>query len=248
MTNPLSKPYLSIILPAYNEGRKVAVDVERASGFLDRENLTGEIIVVDDGSTDDTASVAKQASISSDIALNVKRYDQNRGKGYAIRTGVLNSAGRYVMFADCGCCVPYHHAKKGLDLISSDGCAIAHASRRDQQSDIQHDQPLQRKLFSKAFRWTIINFMGVPAHLTDTQCGFKVYRGDVARQLFSQCVVDGFMFDVEVILRAHRAGYKIGEFPIEWTCDRDSRLTVRRNALEILRELWQIRQALKSEQ
>jgi len=91
---------------------------------------------------------------------------------------------------------------------------------------------------------SLFPFLKAEWNLTDTQCGFKLYRGDIARQLYAECTTDGFMFDIEIVLRALRHGYRIAEFPVEWTCDRNSRLGVRRNSREIMRELLQIKRAL----
>ncbi len=235
---------LSIVIPAFEESEKIARDVESAAAFIKGEGLAGEIIVVDDGSRDDTATAAKKAGIPPNVHLNVIRYDTHRGKGYAVRTGMAASRGEYVMFADSGGCVPYENALRGLDLLKSGDCDLAHGSRKLRESSIQRPQAWYRRILSRVFRWVIIRAMKVHAGLTDTQCGFKMYRGDVARALYGTCITDGFMFDVEVIIRASRADYYICEFPIEWTSDRDSRLSLTRNAWRVLLELITIKSTL----
>ena len=235
---------LSIVIPAFEESRKITRDVEAASAFLKGEDLAGEIIVVDDGSRDDTAAAAKKADLPPDVHLDVIRYDTHRGKGYAVRTGMAASKGDYVMFADSGGCVPYENVLRGLDMLKSGVCELAHGSRKLRESSIQQRQAWYRRILSRIFRWVVIRAMKVPAGLTDTQCGFKMYRGDVARTLYGVCITDGFMFDVEIIMRARGAGYSIREFPIEWTSDRDSRLSLMRNAWRVLRELLTIRHTL----
>jgi dolichyl-phosphate beta-glucosyltransferase len=129
-------------------------------------------------------------------------------------------------------------------MLQSDVCDIAHGSRRHILSDILNDQPWHRRLLSRTFKATVRLMLRVPRELTDTQCGFKVYKGDVARALYSQCITDGFMFDIEIILRAVRQNYRIGEFPVEWACDRDSRLSVARTPWPVLAELRTLRRAL----
>ena len=238
---------LSIVIPAFEESRKIARDVEAAAAFLKGEGLAGEIIVVDDGSRDDTAAAAKEADIPPDVHLNVIRYASHQGKGCAVRIGMAASKGEYVMFADSGGCVPYENALRGLDMLKSGVCELAHGSRKLHESRIQRPQAWYRRILSRIFRRVIICALKVPAELTDTQCGFKIYRGDVARKLYGACIADGFMFDVEIIMRARRAGYRIGEFPIEWTSDRDSRLSLTRNAGRVLRELLMIRRTLVRE-
>jgi dolichyl-phosphate beta-glucosyltransferase len=172
------------------------------------------------------------------------RYEPHKGKGCAVRTGMKETRGEYVMFADSGCCIPYGNVLLGLEMLKSGACDIAHGSRKLLQSDIQKDQPWRRRVCARLFRWAVSKMLTLPAGLSDTQCGFKVYRGDVARKLYSRCTSDGFMFDVEVILRAQRADYRIQEFPVEWVCDLDSRLSVVRAPWPVLRELIAIKRRL----
>jgi len=237
---------LSIVIPAFREAAKIWRDVEAAGAFLAKTGMTGEIIVVDDGSDDGTAEQARIAQVPRRVRREVIRYEANRGKGYAIRTGVAATSGKNVMFADSGLCIIFDYALQGLALLAEGRCELAHATRRSPQSDIRVDQPIHRRAGSKAFRW-LIHFMGVPPKITDSQCGFKVYRGDVARELYAECITDGFMFDVEIILRAVRKGYRICEFPVQWYSDPDTRLRAVRTAFGMLGELWAIRQALKEE-
>ena len=235
---------LSIIIPVFEESKKIVRDITTASAFLKAHHLTGEIIVVDDGSQDDTAAVVECVETAGDISLQVIRYQPHRGKGYALRTGMKASGGRYVMFADSGCCVPYENAARALHLLRSGACDIAQGSRNLPESQILKPQPWRRRLCSRTFRWFMIRIIKIPAHLTDSQCGFKVYRGDLARTLYQQCITNGFMFDVEIIKRAQKQGCQIKEFPIDWTCDRDSRLSLLQTSWRSLLELIVIKRAL----
>lgn len=235
---------LSIVIPAFEESHKIDRDVEAAAAFLERQGLAGEIIVVDDGSRDDTTAVARGVTTPPDIPVLVVRNEVHRGKGYAIRTGVQQSRGDYVMFADSGNCVPYEHTLRGLELVKSGACELAHGSRKLPESNIERRQVWYRRILSQAFHWAMILGMGLPRRLTDTQCGFKIYRGDVARSLYGACITDGFMFDIEIILRAQQQDYRIREFPITWTADPDSRLSVTRTPWRILTELRAIKGTL----
>ncbi len=237
---------LSIVIPALDEGKKIARDIEAAAEFLTAHDLRGQIIVVDDGSRDDTAEAARKVRIPAGVQRNVIRYEDHRGKGHAVRAGVKATTGEYVMFADCGLCIPYGNALQGLEMLQNDSCDIAHGSRRLIESDILRDQPGHRRLFSQLFKSVVRKLLHVPRELTDTQCGFKVYKGDVARELYGQCVTDGFMFDIEIILRAVKKGYRIREFPVEWACDPDSRLSVTRTPWPVLAELRALRRAMKT--
>ncbi len=237
---------ISIVIPAYEESKKIARDMEAATAFLRDNHFTGQIIVVDDGSKDNTAEVVKNAVTSSpqSIELKVERYNHHRGKGYAVRRGIEQTSGEYVMFADSGCCVPYEDTLRGLELIKSGGCDIAHGSRKMRGCHIEKAQSLYRRICSKMFHWFVIHDMKIPAEFTDTQCGFKIYRGDIARHLYGECITDGFTFDIEIIMRAQKEGYRIKEFPIDWTCDPDSRLSPTRSSWRVLSELLKIRRVM----
>ncbi len=232
---------LSIVIPALDEGKKIGRDVEAAATFLEGNHLAGEIIVVDDGSKDNTAEAAKNVEIFSGATLKVVRYEHHRGKGYAVRRGIKETSGEYVMFADSGCCVPYEDVLRGLGLLKSGACDIAHGSRKMRGCKIQKTQSRYRRICSRIFHWFVIYGMKIPAEFTDTQCGFKMYRGDVARHLYDECITDGFMFDIEIIMRAQKEGYRIKEFPVDWSCDRDSRLSPTRSLWRVLFELMTIK-------
>jgi dolichyl-phosphate beta-glucosyltransferase len=238
---------LSIVIPAYNESHKIARDVEAAAAFLNDNHFAGQIIIVDDGSKDNTAESAGSVKIPQNIKLEVIRYEQHRGKGYAVREGMEQTTGEYVMFADSGCCVPYQNTMRALDLLKSGECDIAHGSRKIQGCHIDTPQNLYRRVCSKIFHWYAVHSMKVPDELTDTQCGFKIYRGDVARHLYGECVTDGFAFDIEIIIRAQKEGYRIKEFPLDWTCDPDSRLSPTRSLRYVLTELRTIRRIILKE-
>ncbi|MCL5279901.1 MAG: glycosyltransferase [Planctomycetes bacterium] len=237
---------LSIVIPAYEEGHKIARDVTAAAQFFCAHDLRGEIIVVDDGSSDNTTQAAQDVAVPEGIQRRVLRYEAHRGKGYGVRTGMVATSGQYAMFADCGLCIPYDNVLTGLELLRSGACDIAHGSRRHIQSSILRDQPWHRRLISRTFKATVRTMLGVPREFTDTQCGFKIYRGDVARELYGQCVTDGFLFDIEILLRAIRKGYRVREFPVQWACDRDTRLSVARTPWPVLSELRALRRAMTS--
>ena len=239
---------ISIVIPVFEESKKIAADINAASQFLQANNLTGEIIIADDGSKDGSAEVAQSTPVPPKVTLKVVRSERNRGKGCAVRGGITKSSGQYVMFADCGCCVPYPHVLDGLKLLRDRSCEIAHASRKLAQSKIHRHQPLRRRICSALFRQVMIYFMKMPPEITDSQCGFKIYNGDVARRLYSECITDGFMFDIEIILRAKKENYRTMEFPIQWTCDRDSRLSLSRSFFSVIRELLAIKHALAEEE
>lgn len=232
---------ITIVIPAFNESNKIARDIKAACDFAIENNFDVEIIVVDDGSTDNTYNTAVNCQTPPKVKLSVIRLPQNRGKGYAVRTGIEKSTGDYVMFADSGSCVPYQNAIQALEMLRKDICDIAHGSRKMQDCEIKVPQPKYRQIFSKFFRYCVVLLMRIPAEFTDTQCGFKVYKGSVARQLYKLSVTDGFMFDIEIINWALKRGFRIKEFPVTWTCDLDSRLYSQRNFFTLLWELIKIK-------
>jgi dolichyl-phosphate beta-glucosyltransferase len=228
---------LSIVIPAHNEAHKIGADIRAGADFLTQQDLSGEIIVVDDASTDGTCEQARATSVPKEVDLNIITLAKNRGKGHAVKTGMLRSSGQTVMFADSGCCIPFETALAGMHLIQTQDCHIAIGSRRHQKSVIVKPQGRYRQLCSWVFnRIAILKFPAL-RHFHDTQCGFKVYQGDVARELFGDSVIDGFMFDIEILMRALQRGYRISDFPVEWTCDHDSRLSPSKHWKAVLHDM-----------
>ena len=235
---------LSIVIPAFEESKKIRRDVQAAAEFLRGNDFHGEIVVVDDGSQDGTYETAQNVDVPSSVKLKVLRCEQHRGKGHAVRKGMTETTGQYVMFADAGSCVPYGNALLGLEMLKDGSCDLAHGSRKLIESDILQEQPWRRRISSRLFKWLVRRFLQIPRHLTDTQCGFKIYKGNIARELYSRCISDGFMFDIEIILRAQEQGYRIAEFPVEWTCDLDSRLSLTRTPWPVISELKAVKRAI----
>ncbi len=238
---------LSIVLPAFDEEKKIGRDVEVAAAFIDEESVSGEVIVVDDGSTDKTAEEAQNAAVPSAIERKVIRLDKNRGKGNAVKAGILASKGDVVLFADSGTCVPYANALPQIERIRGGELDIAMASRRLKETVIHRNRSMKRRLLSSLFRVLARLVTGVPQRFSDTQCGFKVYRGEIARELFAQCKTTGFLFELEILLLALKRGYRIEEFPVEWTCDLDTRLKPGSDAGRVLKEMLQVRSIIKKD-
>ncbi len=234
---------LSIVIPAFNESRKIVRDIELAGRFLIEHRLQGEIIIADDGSSDGTADIARRAGNDGRVEVSVLELP-HRGKGAAVREGIKTTRGDYVLFADSGVCVPYADALAGMERLHTSECEIADGSRKLAGSTIERPQGLYRRILSGLFRRFVVLYLDLPRGLTDTQCGFKLYRGAVARELYSACLTDGFMFDLEILMRARLAGYRVVEFPVQWACDPDSRLKPARLMSGVLTDLRDLKRRL----
>ncbi len=238
---------ISIVIPAFNEEKKIAKDILAAEEFLMKQKLSGEIIIVDDGSSDQTTKVAEGTLVSPRVQKRVVRYQDNRGKGYAVRRGIGEAIGNVIMFIDSGLCFNYTQVEEGYLMIKTSACDIAHGSRWLPQSRVIIHQPGLRRLASKIFRWVVFSSLRIPPQLTDTQCGLKLYKNKVAKEIFAQAVTDGYAFDIEVMLRAIKRGYVIKEFPVECHHDHDSRLPTIKASWRILGEVFSIKRLVARE-
>ncbi len=238
---------LSIVIPVYNEEGKILKDLAAASAFLSSRGMKGELIVVSDGSKDRTIEEVRSFSPAEGITWKVLDHEEHTGKGHAVKSGIMKAGGEVILFIDSGNCIPYDHIDRGLELLKSVECQIAHASRYHRESLIIRPKGPFRQVSSFLFRRFIRIWLRLPQNLKDTQCGLKIYRKEAAHALYSVCQSDGFMFDVEIILRAGEKGYKIMEFPVEWSSDPDSRLSPGRTFLSIIGELARIRRSLRKD-
>jgi dolichyl-phosphate beta-glucosyltransferase len=237
---------LSIVIPAYNEQTKIRRDILDAADFVRTQSLEGEILVADDGSSDGTAEEARRMAVLGPVNLRVIPCAEHKGKGYAVRAGVAASRGATVLCADSGGCVPYPAALPAMGWILDKSCHVAIGSRRLSGSHIVRGQPWHRRVSSRALHRVLVLAFPELRDIPDTQCGFKVYSGPVARELFAESLIDGFLFDVEILVRAIRKGYTVRQFPIEWTCDPDSRLSPGRSIGPVLKDIARIRRAVSA--
>lgn len=236
---------ISIIIPALNEERKIRYDIETAARFIASTFSSGEVIVVDDGSTDRTAETALAAKIPANVNLKVHRMGKNCGKGAAVKAGVAAARGRIILYADSGTCIPYANALPSIKQILAGEIDIAIASRRHKKSAIRRNRPLARRILSRIFHCVSLWITDLPRWISDSQCGFKIYDLDAAKDLFSACRTSGFMFEIEILIRAQKKEMRIEEFPVEWSCDLDTRLHPRSEALSVIKELLQVRSITK---
>ncbi len=232
---------ISIVIPAYDESSKIEKDLLLAGEFFRKNNLSGEIIVVDDGSRDSTSDRVRAAAQSMNLPVTLIRNESNSGKGNAVRKGIMRSNGNYIVYQDAGATVPLDYALTAIDLIKKGNADIAIGSRKLPGSIITKEQETDRKIISRSFKRIIDILFGGLAHFSDTQCGFKIYRREAAKEIFSKSKIDGFIFEIETLLIAQKKNYKIVEFPVEWGCDRDSRISLLKSPWKIILDLIKIK-------
>lgn len=202
---------LSVIIPAYNEEKRIAETAATLTDFLPTVSNEFEIILVSDGSKDKTFEIIKDLAKSNE---NIKAfgYAQNKGKGGAVRTGMLHSTGDVVLFTDTDLAYGTEVIKKAVDKFNSTGADVVVGSRNLEQNSYQ-GYSFMRKLMSKTYLKLISLASGFK--LSDSQCGFKCFTGSAAHDIFSECQIDSFAFDLEALLIAQKKGYKIAELPVK---------------------------------
>ncbi len=235
-----SDPLLSVIIPAYNEQDRIIPTLRNTLAYLGAQPYSSQILVVSDGSSDRTTSVARAFDLPQNVSLSALEYHPNRGKGYAVRYGMLRGRGRIVMFMDADYAVPMQYCEKGLELIDS-GHDIAIASRAVSGAQIQLHQNNFRQLSAKFYTLIQNYYLGI--RYPDTQCGFKLFTQEAARALFGKQQLNSVIFDPELLWLARKAGYSVGQFPVQWTHVADSRIQYDslRKSLFVFQELFRIK-------
>ena len=201
---------LSIVIPAYNEEKRLPATLDRVLCWLDKQALAfSELVVVDDGSRDGTVRVAESRS-----QVRVLRNPGNRGKGYAVRHGMLDAGGDWVLYSDADLSTPIEEAETLYQAAVKNAAAIAIGSRAIDRSLVSVHQSSFREYSGRAFNLIMRAITGL--NFSDTQCGFKLYRRDAAQTVFSRQKLDGFSFDVEDLYLAKKSGLKAIEVPVRW--------------------------------
>jgi dolichyl-phosphate beta-glucosyltransferase len=233
---------VSLVIPAYNEARRITTTVMEAVDYFAGKGQKCEIIVSADG-TDGTREAAQQL-VASHPHIRVIGSPERRGKGHGIRQAIKLATGDIVGFSDADNKTPITEFDKIEPLLRA-GTEVVIGSRGMRDSRIERKQPLYRQLGSRGFALFMQTVVGLPG-IVDTQCGFKFFQGDVARDLFRRQQIDGYMFDVEILYIARQRGYRILEVPVRWRDDGDSRLNLIagnvRNVRDILGIRWRHRQ------
>jgi dolichyl-phosphate beta-glucosyltransferase len=233
----LTRPHLSVVVPAYNEARAIGGALTGMRSFLDRQGYPYEVIVVADGD-DGTREIVQQALASwPQLQLNAER--QRRGKGHALRRGVALARGEVIGFLDGDYKTPIEEVDKLLPWLNR-GFDLVAGSRALADSRIEVPARLHRRIGSRIFAFGLRALIGLH-HVRDTQCGFKFFTSVAAHEIFSRTVVDGYMCDIEILWLAERFGFQVKEVGVAWRDDADSRLQLVRGNLRNCAELLRIR-------
>ncbi len=229
---------LSIIVPAFNEEARLSSTLERLLAYFDGDASLTEILVVSDGSTDATEAIVRKFE-GRDRRIQLLTYGQNRGKGYAVRYGMMRARGERILFMDADLATPIEEIETLSQSLDA-GFDIAIGSRDVKGSKLEKRQSFLREFGGRTFN-KLVQLVAVPG-IHDTQCGFKLFTGRAAQSVFSQCRVDHFAFDVEVLylaLKIYR--YKVAEVPVRWAHQEGSKVRFVRDAVRMVKTLFRIR-------
>ncbi|GAB4572993.1 MAG: glycosyltransferase family 2 protein [Anaerolineae bacterium] len=229
------EPYLSIVIPAYNEELRLPASLREVVAFVKTQPYTIEVIVVDNNSTDQTGQIARAFAEANPFLHAI--HEPRQGKGAAIRTGMLAARGQYRFICDADLSMPIEEVNKFLPP-ALDGYDVAIGSR-EVPGAVRYDEPWYRHLMGRVFN-TIVRLLAVPG-FHDTQCGFKMFTAAATEELFPLQTMDGWSFDVELLHAAQRRGLHIVEVPINWYYRESSRIHPVRDSINMFREVLKIR-------
>jgi glycosyltransferase involved in cell wall biosynthesis len=227
-------PWVSVVIPAYDEERRLPASLEAVNRFLDSLPYASEVIVADDGSVDGTIRVALEAA-GKWSRTRVLRLP-HKGKGHAVKQGMLAARGAYRLMCDADLSVPIEDLPGFLPPQAQGDVVIG---SREAQGAQRLDEPVLRHIMGRIFNRVVATITGLP--FADTQCGFKVFTGAAAQRLFSQQIIEGFGFDVELLFLARRYHYRVVEKPVVWKYGTESRVKPVRHSLAMVREAVTVR-------
>ncbi len=234
-------PAFSLTIPAYNEAARLGETLRASLDYLAKVSPQSELIVVNDGSTDATSKVAREALLGADIEAHLLENFPNCGKGHAVRKGLLAARRPIALFTDADLSTPLEETPKLIEPIANGEVDLAFGSRALDRRLIGHRQPWRREQGGRIFNLLVRLATGLP--FWDTQCGFKAFRLDVCRPILEAARIDGFAFDVELLYLSYRAGLRLREIPVRWNHADGSKVQFFSDSLRMLREVVAIRLA-----
>jgi len=230
---------LSIVIPAYNEEQRLPGTLACVLDYLRRRQWSfAEILVVDDGSRDGTASVVEQAR-QAEPAIRLLRNPSNRGKGYSVRHGMLEAKGDWILFSDADLSAPIEELDKLLEVARAQGASVVIGSRALDRSLIEVHQSAFRETAGRIFNLLMRALTGLP--FKDTQCGFKLFEGRVAKEVFRRQRLERFGFDAEVLFIARLRGCRMAEVPVRWRHSEGTKVSLFRDSVEMFVDLLRVR-------
>lgn len=234
----MPEPFYSIVIPAYNEAERIGASLERILGYVAESRWSAEIIVVNDGSSDNTSQVVQEYSRRNPI-IRALENPGNRGKGYSVRNGMLNASGQVLLFTDADLSSPIEEANKLFAVIESGEADVAIGSRYLQSELQTRKQPLHRRMLGRAFNVALRTILGLS--YVDTQCGFKAFNRKAVTTIFPNMKIERWGFDPEILFLARRYGLRVAEVPVSWAHDHRSKISPMRDGTRMLGELLRIR-------
>jgi len=235
--DPMQYPKYSIVIPAFNESSRILDTLESVVSCIRARDWSAEVVVVNDGSTDATGQIVRDF-IRNAPEVRMLENSVNRGKGYSVRTGLLQAHGEVVMFTDADLSAPMEEAERLFAAIA-EGADIAIGSRWLKSSRQTHRQPLYRQFFGRCFNSVVRGVMGLK--FADTQCGFKAFTRDAAQTVFQLMTIERWGFDPEILFIALVRGYWIIEVPVSWAHDSRSRMSYVKDGIQMLAEIAIVR-------
>jgi dolichyl-phosphate beta-glucosyltransferase len=229
--------HLTIVVPAYNEQDRIQAGLQGISEYYSRQEYPWNVIVVSDGSTDETNALV-EGFVADHPEFSLLAYSPNRGKGYAVRQGMLAATGDLILFMDADLATPCKETEKLLHSMKK-GADIAIGSRPMRESNLVRHQPPLRELVGRMAN-KLVQALAVKG-ITDTQCGFKMFTSKVSQDVFKRCKLTGFSFDFEALMIARDLGYQIDEVAIEWSHQEGSKVVFWRDYPRALRDLIRLR-------
>jgi len=234
-------PSLAVVIPAFNEQSRLPATLGRIVAWRSSHARLAEILVVNDGSRDATAELARafaDAHTTPQLAIRVLDNPGNRGKGYSVRHGVLEATADWILFSDADLSSPIEECDKLL-AAAGDRCQVAFGSRALNRSLIGVHQPVLRENAGRVFNLCMRLITGLP--FSDTQCGFKLFRRDAAREIFRRQRIDRFGFDVEILYLARKLGCRAVEVPVRWDHAAGTKVSMFGDSLNMFADLWRVR-------